>query len=67
MINRNYGNGLEIDSFILFFNMSKPIHLFTFQVAKWRDLYGIDGIDLDIEEGAGSRKEAGPNMLYFVK
>ena len=47
--------------------MSKPIHLFTFQVAKWRDLYGIDGIDLDIEEGAGSRKEAGPNMLYFVK
>lgn len=37
------------------------------KVAKWRDLYGIDGIDLDIEEGAGSKKQAGPNMLYFVK
>ena len=32
-----------------------------------RDLYGIDGIDLDIEEGAGSKKAAGPNMLYFIK
>jgi len=37
------------------------------EVAKWRDLYGIDGIDLDIEEGAGSKKAAGPNMLYFIK
>ena len=24
------------------------------QVARWRDDYHIDGIDLDIEEGAGS-------------
>ena len=26
------------------------------QVARWRDDYGIDGIDLDLEEGAGSKK-----------
>jgi len=37
------------------------------QVARWRDDFGIDGIDLDIEEGAGSRKEAGPNLLHFIR
>lgn len=26
------------------------------KVARWRDDYGIDGIDLDLEEGAGGRK-----------
>ena len=26
------------------------------QVAQWRDLYNIDGIDLDIEAGAGDKK-----------
>ena len=28
--------------------------------------YGCDGIDLDIEEGAGSAADAGPNMVHFV-
>jgi len=37
------------------------------KVAKWRDDYGIDGVDLDLEEGAGSQKEAGPNMVHFVR
>jgi len=37
------------------------------KVATWRDLYGIDGVDLDIEEGAGSRAEAGPNMVHFIR
>jgi len=37
------------------------------QVALWKELYSIDGIDLDLEEGAGSRKEAGPNMIHFVR
>jgi hypothetical protein len=37
------------------------------EVASWPDKYGCDGIDLDIEEGAGSRPEAGPNMVHFVK
>lgn len=37
------------------------------RVAKWRDDFLIDGIDLDLEEGAGSRKEAGPNMVHFVR
>jgi len=37
------------------------------EVARWRDLYGIDGVDLDLEEGAGSRKAAGPNMLHFIR
>ena len=26
-------------------------------MALWKELYSIDGIDLDLEEGAGSRKE----------
>lgn len=36
------------------------------QVAKWRDDYGCDGIDLDIEEGAGGQKAAGPNLVHFI-
>jgi hypothetical protein len=37
------------------------------EVATWPSKYGCDGIDLDIEEGAGSRPEAGPNMVHFVR
>ena len=37
------------------------------QVATWRSLYNIDGIDLDIEAGAGDRAEAGPNMVHFIR
>ena len=37
------------------------------EVAKWPELYGCDGIDLDIEEGAGSSHEAGANMVHFVQ
>jgi len=37
------------------------------KVAKWRDDFGIDGVDLDIEEGAGSNKVAGPNLLHFIR
>jgi len=37
------------------------------KVAQWKDDYGIDGIDLDIEEGAGSTDIAGPNMVHFVR
>merc|ERR1712064_34295 len=37
------------------------------KVAKWPEMYGCDGIDLDLEEGAGSNKIAGPNMVHFVK
>ena len=36
-------------------------------VATWPDLYGCDGIDLDIESGAGDRKDAGPNMVHFLR
>ena len=36
-------------------------------MATWRDLYNIDGIDLDIEAGAGDRAEAGPNMVHFIR
>ena len=36
-------------------------------VAKWRTDYGIDGIDLDIEAGAGDKAEAGPNMVHFIR
>lgn len=37
------------------------------KVATWPDLYNCDGIDLDLEEGAGAKKEAGPNMIHFIK
>jgi len=37
------------------------------KVAKWPEQYGCDGIDLDLEEGAGSRKEAGRNMIHFIR
>ena len=37
------------------------------QVARWKQDYGIDGIDLDIEEGAGSAKRAGPNLVHFIR
>ena len=37
------------------------------QVATWRGLYNVDGIDLDIEAGAGDRAEAGPNMVHFIR
>jgi len=37
------------------------------KVARWRDDYGIDGIDLDLEEGAGSQQAAGPNMVHFIR
>merc|ERR1711997_700267 len=37
------------------------------KVAEWPDKYGCDGIDLDLEEGAGSNKIAGPNMVHFVR
>ena len=40
---------------------------YLLQVARWRDDYGIDGIDLDLEEGAGGKKAAGPNMVHFVR
>jgi len=37
------------------------------KVATWPEKYGCDGIDLDLEEGAGSKKEAGPNMIHFIR
>ena len=37
------------------------------EVSTWPDRFGCDGIDLDIEEGAGSRPEAGPNLVHFVR
>merc|ERR1711892_629016 len=37
------------------------------KVADWPALYGCDGIDLDLEEGAGARQEAGPNMVHFIR
>merc|ERR1740130_228146 len=36
------------------------------QVAKWPETYGCDGIDLDIETGAGNIDGAGANLVAFV-
>ena len=37
------------------------------KVALWPSLYGIDGIDLDLETGAGDTQTAADNMVIFVK
>ena len=37
------------------------------KVARWPEQYGCDGIDLDLEEGAGGKAAAGPNMVHFVR
>ena len=37
------------------------------KVAQWPELYGCDGIDLDLESGAGDAPGAGENMVHFVK
>jgi hypothetical protein len=37
------------------------------KVARWKKQYNIDGIDLDIENGAGDRPEAGKHMIHFIK
>ena len=37
------------------------------RVARWPEKYNCDGIDLDIEEGAGDQPEAGANMVHFIR
>lgn len=37
------------------------------KVALWPEEYGCDGIDLDIEDGAGDAPGAGTNMIHFIK
>jgi len=37
------------------------------KVATWPEKYGIDGVDLDLEDGAGDTPKAGPNMIHFVR
>jgi hypothetical protein len=36
------------------------------EVAKWPTLYGIDGVDIDIEDGIGSSPATGPMVMAFV-
>lgn len=36
------------------------------EVAKWPEQYGMDGIDIDIEDGIGSSKATGPMVMAFV-
>jgi hypothetical protein len=36
------------------------------EVAKWPEKYGCDGIDLDIETGAGNVNGAGASLIAFV-
>jgi len=37
------------------------------EVATWTSKYGCDGIDLDIETGAGDASGVGPNLMTFIK
>ncbi len=36
------------------------------EVAEWRLLYNTDGIDLDIQAGAGDAAGAGENLVHFI-
>jgi len=36
------------------------------EVAQWPEKYGCDGIDLDIETGAGGTNSAGANLVFFI-
>ena len=36
------------------------------EVSQWPSQYGCDGIDLDIETGAGDSDEAAANLVAFV-
>ena len=44
---------------------SSKKHIVNLQVALWRDQYGIDGIDLDLEEGAGSNQVISHEILFL--
>ena len=35
-------------------------------VSKWQDDYGVDGIDIDIEWGAGNNKAESENLVTFI-
>jgi len=37
------------------------------EVATWSERYGCDGIDLDIEDGAGTAPGSGNNLIAFIK
>jgi len=37
------------------------------QVAQWPSMYGCDGIDLDLETGAGDAANVGPNVATFIQ
>jgi len=37
------------------------------EVAKWSSQYGCDGIDIDLETGAGDAPNVGPNIATFVQ
>jgi len=37
------------------------------EVATWPSKYGCDGIDLDIEDGAGGAPNVGQNLMTFIK
>lgn len=36
------------------------------EVAKWPTQYGMDGVDIDIEDGIGSSEATGPMVMAFV-
>lgn len=36
------------------------------EVAKWPEQYGMDGVDVDIEDGIGSSPATGPMVMAFV-
>ena len=37
------------------------------KVATWPATFGCDGVDLDLEEGAGQHPEAGRNLIHFIR
>ncbi len=61
-----YAYSIEIDPWHWLTNR-EAAEAMAEEVAGWIPRYGIDGVDLDIEEGAGERPEAADNMQHFVR
>ncbi len=37
------------------------------EVSTWPEKYGCDGIDIDLETGAGSQSDSGENLIAFIR
>ena len=61
-----YGYSIDVNPWPWLTSQSEAENMAE-RVATWISEFGIDGVDMDIEEGAGNQAAAGPNLGYFIK